>query len=198
MTTTLANKETALGFFDAVLNGDSDRATSMLTDDCEFFFAGDLPVSGRYDATSGIGTWATIRAMADGSVTFDFGAVTAEDDRVAIEAESRGSSGERTFNNQYHFLFRFRDGKISQVKEYFDTLHVWAYPVGGGAPEFVGVAQPGGARPDVAVLYGPSFGNGGYTLSGRLAPGTYDLVVFAHSAASNSFAAAETVRVIAR
>jgi sugar lactone lactonase YvrE len=79
-----------------------------------------------------------------------------------------------------------------------DTLHVWAYPVGGGVPEFVGVARSGGARPDVAVLYGPSFGNGGYTLSGRLAPGTYDLVVFAHSAASNSFAAAETVRVIVR
>ena len=31
-----------------------------------------------------------------------------------------------------------------------------------------------------------------------LDPGTYDLVVFAHSAATNSFAGAETVRVIVR
>jgi ketosteroid isomerase-like protein len=125
MTTTLTNREIALGFFDALLNGDSDRATTMITDDCEFFFAGDLPLSGRHDALSGLGVWESVTTSVTGSVTFDFGAITAEDDRVAMEAESRGSAGELNFNNQYHFLLRFRDGKISQVKEYFDTLHVW-------------------------------------------------------------------------
>jgi hypothetical protein len=79
-----------------------------------------------------------------------------------------------------------------------DTLHVWAYPVWGGAPVFVGVARSGGARPDVAKLYGGSFDNAGFTLDGTLSPGTYDLVVFAHSAASNTFAGAETVRVVVR
>jgi sugar lactone lactonase YvrE len=79
-----------------------------------------------------------------------------------------------------------------------DTLHVWAYPVGGGAPTFVGVAQPRGARPDIARLYGASFGDAGFTLDGTLSAGTYDLVVFAHSAASNTFAGAETVRVVVR
>ena len=54
-----------------------------------------------------------------------------------------------------------------------DTLHVWAYPVGGGAPVFVGVARAGGARPDVARLYGAPFGDAGFTLSGTLPPGTY-------------------------
>lgn len=33
-----------------------------------------------------------------------------------------------------------------------DTLHVWGHPAAGGAPQFVGVARPGGARPDVASL----------------------------------------------
>jgi hypothetical protein len=86
-----------------------------------------------------------------------------------------------------------------------DTLHVWAYPVGlstgsgqVAAPQFVGVAQARGARPDVARLYGVSFGDAGFTATGRLAPGTYDLVVFAHSAGSNVFAGAETVRVVVR
>ena len=37
-----------------------------------------------------------------------------------------------------------------------------------------------------------------FTVTGTLAPGTYDLVVFAHSAATNSFAGAQTVRVIIR
>ncbi len=79
-----------------------------------------------------------------------------------------------------------------------DTLHVWAYPVTGAAPVFVGVARPGGVRPDVMQLYGASFTGAGFTLDGRLAPGTYDLVVYAHSAATNSFEAAQTVRVIVR
>ena len=75
---------------------------------------------------------------------------------------------------------------------------VWAYPVGGGAPVFVGVAGVGGARPDVATLYGGPFVGAGFTLSGTLAPSTYDLTVYAHSAATNSFAGAQTVRVIVR
>jgi sugar lactone lactonase YvrE len=79
-----------------------------------------------------------------------------------------------------------------------DTLHVWAYPVGGGAPVFVGVAEPGGKRPDVASLYGAAFAAAGFTLRGTLAPGTYDLVVYAHSAATHAFEAAETTRVIVR
>ncbi len=86
-----------------------------------------------------------------------------------------------------------------------DTLHVWAYPVAGstgsrpaGAPVFVGVARVGGARPDVARLYGPPFGGAGFTLDGTLPPGTYDLVVFAHSAATNSFEGTQTVRVVVR
>ena len=79
-----------------------------------------------------------------------------------------------------------------------DTLHVWAYPVVGGAPVFVGVAKSGGVRPDVARLYGASSGAAGFTVTGTLAPGTYDLVVFAHSAAEHRFAGAELVRVIVR
>ena len=44
---------------------------------------------------------------------FTIHSMTAEDDRVAIEAESYGehASG-KTYNNHYHFLMRLRDGKI--------------------------------------------------------------------------------------
>src|SRR5687767_7123496 len=79
-----------------------------------------------------------------------------------------------------------------------DTLHVWAYPVGGGAPVFVGVGRARLSRPDVARVHGAPFEGSGFTVSGSLPPGTYDLVVYAHSAASNSFAGAQTVRVVVR
>lgn len=48
----------------------------------------------------------------------------AEGDRVAAEVESYGEAGNgRLYNNEYHFLFNLRDGKIVEAKEYLDTMH---------------------------------------------------------------------------
>ena len=55
--------------------------------------------------------------------------LTAEEDRVAMEAESHvlHPSNGRVYNNFYHNLFRIRDGKIVLFKEYQDTLHLYDY-----------------------------------------------------------------------
>lgn len=78
-----------------------------------------------------------------------------------------------------------------------DTIHVWAYPITGGPPVFVGVPALGGGRPDVAAAFGSSrFTPSGYNMAASgLAPGTYDLVVYSHSTVTNSFSAAQFVRV---
>ena len=80
-----------------------------------------------------------------------------------------------------------------------DTVHVWAYPAAGGTPQFVGVASLGGARPDVAAVHGDQFQDSGYGVMVRgLAPGSYDLAVFAWSRLRGGFAPAATVRVSVR
>jgi hypothetical protein len=77
-----------------------------------------------------------------------------------------------------------------------DTLHVWAYPRAGGDPIFVGAATYGGARPDVAAVYGDQFKNSGYGLFVRgLDPGSYDLAVFAWSTAKQDFLPAKVVPI---
>ena len=65
-------------------------------------------------------------------IHFTIKELTAEGDRVAIEAESRGEhvSG-KTYANQYHFLMRLRDGKIIEFKEYMDTEMVTDILCGG-------------------------------------------------------------------
>ena len=71
-----------------------------------------------------------------------------------------------------------------------DTVHVWAYPNpgSGAAPVFVGVAGYGGARPDVGAIYGSRFTSSGFNLMvGSLAPGTYQLVAYAHSTVTGTF-----------
>jgi acyl-CoA thioesterase-1 len=69
-----------------------------------------------------------------------------------------------------------------------DAVHVWAFPLTGGAAVFVGVAAYGGARPDLGAIFGSRFTDSGYALlvSG-LAPGAYQLVAYAHSSASGTF-----------
>jgi uncharacterized protein len=52
-------------------------------------------------------------------------AVTAEDDRVALEAESDADLvNGKHYHNYYHFLFVIRDGRVIEAKEYLDTKHV--------------------------------------------------------------------------
>ena len=71
-----------------------------------------------------------------------------------------------------------------------DTVHIWAYPnPGSGAPAvFLGVATYGQARSDVAALYGSRYTNSAFALNvTTLAPGVYDIVMFAHSTATNTF-----------
>jgi len=81
-----------------------------------------------------------------------------------------------------------------------DAIHVWAYPnPGSGAPAvFVGAANLGVARPDVAAAFGPAGAASGYGLIGSLSPGVYDLVVFAHSNATGTFNQAQVARITVR
>lgn len=52
-------------------------------------------------------------------------AVTAEGDRVALEAESFfDTTSGKSYHNRYHFVIEFRDGFIFRVKEYCDTAYV--------------------------------------------------------------------------
>lgn len=52
---------------------------------------------------------------------------TCEGDRVAVETESYSElNNGRVYNNEYHFVFEVRDGKIQSVKEYLDTQHTYA------------------------------------------------------------------------
>jgi hypothetical protein len=80
-----------------------------------------------------------------------------------------------------------------------DTLHVWAYPRSGDAPVFLGTATYGGALPDVAAIHGVQFRESGFGLIVQaLAPGNYDLAVFAWSNVSARFVPAIVVGITAR
>ncbi|WP_100521025.1 nuclear transport factor 2 family protein [Mycobacteroides abscessus] len=53
--------------------------------------------------------------------------ITAQDDRVAIEAEGDATNpaNGRRYRNLYFILMRIREGKVVLYKEYQDTLHIY-------------------------------------------------------------------------
>ena len=57
-------------------------------------------------------------------LTLAIDAMTAEGERVAVEAHSRGEhvSGE-VYSNNYHFLFVFRAGRLALLREYAAAGH---------------------------------------------------------------------------
>jgi hypothetical protein len=78
-----------------------------------------------------------------------------------------------------------------------DTIHVWAFPVFGGQPVFLGVADQSGKREDVAKTYGPAFVDSAFSVAVQgLTPGLYDIVVYVHRAASGRFEAEQGRRVM--
>jgi len=80
-----------------------------------------------------------------------------------------------------------------------DVLHVWAHPVDGSAPKFLGVAAYGGMRPDVAAAFGARFLQSGFGVNvAGLPPGKYDVVVYGFSKATGGFSVAASVRVTVR
>jgi len=119
-----SNRQVVRELFDAMNRADVAKLDALYADDFEIWTAGVLPISGtrtRAQALEGMGF---IDAMFPKGIRFEILAMTAEGDRVAVEAESDGvhASGKR-YHNQYHFLLVVRDGKIHRFKEYMDTMH---------------------------------------------------------------------------
>ena len=80
-----------------------------------------------------------------------------------------------------------------------DTIHVWAYPLTGGPPVFLGTPTYGGMRPDVGAAHGERFIASGFSLVVQGLPhGNYDLAAFPWSNVTGGFVAPTVVRLTIR
>ena len=135
MTLEQENKKRAVAFFDALSCGDLPALLAMYDKDGTCWTSGRTLISGTLNldqVRSGAG--AILDAFPEG-LHFTIHAMTAEGERVAVEAESRGDhiSG-RHYNNLYHFLLEFRNGKLLRLREYMDTELVTEVLCGGQRP----------------------------------------------------------------
>jgi hypothetical protein len=118
------NKALARSFLEAVSRADTDAIVAAYAPDGICWTAGTMPISGSFGVEQIAAASLGVLGAFPKGLAFTLHALTAEGDRVAIEAESRGEhvSG-KLYNNKYHFLMRVRDGKIAEWREYMDTMH---------------------------------------------------------------------------
>ena len=130
------NKELTLAFFDAMQRGDADAIADTYADDGRVVTMGNTLISGSRSKEEIRGfAGGVLEAFPEG-LEFTIHCMTAEDNRVAVEASSRGmhASGQ-PYCNHYHFLLTWRDGELVELKEYMDTEHATEVLCGGVRPQ---------------------------------------------------------------
>jgi uncharacterized protein (TIGR02246 family) len=135
MNTPEHNKQLTHTFFDAMQRGDAEAIANTYADEGRVVTMGTTLISGTRGKEE-------IRQFAGGvlesfpaGLEFTILNMTAEQDRVAVEARSEGLhvSGQ-PYSNHYHFLLTWKDGQLIEMKEYMDTELVTAVLCGGARP----------------------------------------------------------------
>jgi uncharacterized protein len=119
-----ANKATAIALLQASAIHDGARFDELMHPDATYWVIGKphLFAYAGEQSRAQICAYMASPTIFVGGVRTTFGAITAEDDRVAVEAEIIGTLPDgRVYTNVYHYLMWFKDGKVLRVKEYLDT-----------------------------------------------------------------------------
>ena len=130
-----ANKQRVSDFIAAMNSGDTQAIVDSYAEDGYLWTMGNTLISGKYSKQQIAQAAGSIFEAFPKGIKFTVLGMIAEGERVAVEAESIGEhvSGQQ-YNNRYHFLFEFRDGKLLVLKEYLDTERVTQILCGGQHP----------------------------------------------------------------
>jgi ketosteroid isomerase-like protein len=116
------NKQVVREFLKALGSGDAAKMKPLLADDAVAICTGTSIMAGSRSKEVILSTLGMLHQVTKAGIEFKILHLTEEAGRVAAEVE--GTSTIVTgvpYNNQYHFLFFFRNGQIYRIKEYLDS-----------------------------------------------------------------------------
>lgn len=119
------HEDVAKAFLDALGRCDTDTMSKLSTEDMTWWIMPGNKFSGLHAKASYFANLLMLLENAFGPLKMNYHEVTSEGDRVAIVATGDLPMKDgRHYRNHYHFLLRFRDGKIASGKEFTDSLHI--------------------------------------------------------------------------
>ena len=98
---------------------------ALVDPNAEWWLQGSLPTSGSYKGREAVtALFAGVCGALTGGIKFEYGAMTAEEDRVALEMRlEAGLANGGIYKNTYHMLFWVQGGVIKRCHEYLDTQY---------------------------------------------------------------------------
>lgn len=130
------NKLLVKQFMQHLCDGNVEAFIEMYHPQGSVWTSGTTLISGTFDRNQIEAAGKSIFEAFPHGLQFTITGMTAEGDKVAVEAASEGKhiSGQE-YRNLYHLLFEFKDGQIIQLKEYMDTEKVTDILCGGQRPQ---------------------------------------------------------------
>lgn len=123
----MTNKQLVTEFVEAMRTSDVEKLQTMITDNFSWWINGKpayLQTAGEHDKDFFIGFFGGGSDLFPDGAEFVVTGMVAEGDKVAAEATMTAKTAMGTlYDNDYHFLFTFENGKVARMKEYMDTYH---------------------------------------------------------------------------
>jgi ketosteroid isomerase-like protein len=118
------NKKLAAELIKAVSAGDAEGIRTCMAPEASWWVMG-FPRDRTMTRDQFIGaSCGIVRKVLPDGLNLTVLGMTAEDDRVAVEAEGYAYTIDRKlYNNFYHFLFQVREGKVIRAMEYTNPSH---------------------------------------------------------------------------
>lgn len=123
----VANKNVVSLFLSHFEKGEVHLLLDMMSDDATWWVNGKpylFAFAGLKTKVEMRSVFTELFASFDGGLKMELISSIGEGDIVAVEASSHGVTKHgKHYANEYHMLFRLRDMKIVQVREYTDPMH---------------------------------------------------------------------------
>lgn len=118
------NKRIVQTFYDSGARGDMDACFALLADDIQWTNIGSTRFSGTYTGKQALieQLLGPLFGQLKAGISSSIENMIAEDDYVVALTQGTAETKDgKPYNNSYCQVIRIRDGKITEVKEYFDT-----------------------------------------------------------------------------
>jgi len=118
------NKQVVLDFYEAGARGDMDTCFALLSDEIVWTNIGSTKFSGTYTGKQMLleQLLGPLFGQLKAGISSEIERLTAEGDIVVAQTSGTAETLDGTpYNNSYCQIIRVADGKIAEVKEYFDT-----------------------------------------------------------------------------
>jgi uncharacterized protein len=112
----------------ALATGDPSHLAVDFTDDFCWVMPDSIPRAGAHRGMNEVLEFLRqgLGLFEPGTMRTELVGMIGEDDYVAVRVRTTGRSSKgRDYDNRYHLLYRLRDGRISELWDYQDTLHFW-------------------------------------------------------------------------